>query len=377
MTAADLKVPAADRTLQVLEIIRQQSSTSIQSLLAQMDISRSSLYALLGTLKALGYIEQRGSRGSYQPGPRLIAWSHTSPLEPQELLTAFYEQMDSTPLNETAALVQLANGRMITLAQIESPQPVRVVLERGQEVPEELEDIATILGHNSIPPADGYILIEAGSISAIGLPVCRDGSHPDAALVVCAPLTRHPAQDLLAVLPELRETAARLSYRLGAQYYTPFQASGTQPMPYTRSLTADEIDIFLERPWAARLACIRPDGTPHVVPVWHRWDGEQLYLLAWPESHWASFIRSNPSVSITIDEPWPPHRRVSIRGSARPIEEPDLPSNRRDFIESFFLRYLHHPIPPEAPAWLAEPYAVQVEAVNGWKGLQTGSPDED
>jgi len=153
-----LRVPAADKALQVLEIIRQQSSTSIQSLLAQIDISRSSLYALLHTLKAIGYIEQHGTRGSYQPGPRLIAWSHTSPMAPQDLLTAFYQEITAPVLTETTALLQLVKGHPITVARVESTHSIRVVLEPGQEISPELAGVIEVLenppGHAGVPGWD-------------------------------------------------------------------------------------------------------------------------------------------------------------------------------------------------------------------------------
>ncbi len=372
-----LRVPAADKALQVLEIIRQQSSTSIQSLLAQIDISRSSLYALLHTLKAIGYIEQHGTRGSYQPGPRLIAWSHTSPMAPQDLLTAFYQEINAPVLNETTALLQLVKGHPITVARVESTHSIRVVLEPGQEISPELAGIIELLGN---PPAqaalfNGFHLTTTREINALGLPVCRDGIHADAALLICAPAHRCAAEDLVSALGELREMAARLSYRLGAQVYSPFQANSVKPMPYTRLMSTSEIDSFLERPWAARLACVRPDGTPHVVPVWHQWDGKNIYVLAWPDSHWANYITTNPSVSITIDEPWTPHRRVSIRGNAQLLEDDRLPAGRKQFIEQFFMHYVRHSIPPESPAWQAVPYHIQPDSINGWVGLQTGVPD--
>ena len=37
-------------------------------------------------------------------------------------------------------------------------------------------------------------------------------------------------------------------------------------------MSKKEIDEFLSEPWIARLACIKPDGSPFVVPVWYHWD---------------------------------------------------------------------------------------------------------
>ena len=66
----------------------------------------------------------------------------------------------------------------------------------------------------------------------------------------------------------------------------------------------------------ARLACIRPDGGPHVIPVWQEWDGEKFVVIAWQGSQWAEYVLQNPNVSLSVDEPWPPLRRVVARGKA-------------------------------------------------------------
>ena len=69
------QVPAAERTLNILEVLSSTpDGLSATELLAQLgDISRSGLFALLNTLKARSYIEQSDSRGKYQLGPALWA----------------------------------------------------------------------------------------------------------------------------------------------------------------------------------------------------------------------------------------------------------------------------------------------------------------
>jgi len=75
----------------------------------------------------------------------------------------------------------------------------------------------------------------------------------------------------------------------------------------------------------AGLATASPDGQPHVVPVWQEWDGKHFYVIAWQGSLWAEYVLANPSISLTIDEPWPPLRRVLAHGRALPLPNPDLP----------------------------------------------------
>jgi len=110
--------------------------------------------------------------------------------------------------------------------------------------------------------------------------------------------------------------AARFSYQLGAPFYAPYTGQYETQFKITTELSTGEIANFLNGPWTARLACIRPDGGPHVIPVWQEWDGEKFVVIAWQGSQWAEYVLQNPNVSLSVDEPWPPLRRVVARGQA-------------------------------------------------------------
>jgi hypothetical protein len=161
-----------------------------------------------------------------------------------------------------------------------------------------------------------------------------------------------------------------LSYRLGAASYTPFHKIDEKVNFPTVSLEKDQINEFLQGPWAARLACIRPDGSPHVIPVWQEWDGNAFYILAWNGSQWAEFVRKNPNISLTIDEPWLPLRRVVARGEIFPLSDMPLDKQHR-LINRLTERYLGQAA--------SEDFSKQVETIfrfkpttqRGWKGLTT------
>jgi DNA-binding IclR family transcriptional regulator len=113
---ADPLAPAAERTLRLIELLLSRpEGWTPQELLVQLDLSRSSLFVLLRTLKTLGYVEQAGIRGRYVPGPRLQAWRAPQSPSAQELLTAFYQVMETARSaeisGETLALVLPAGGR--------------------------------------------------------------------------------------------------------------------------------------------------------------------------------------------------------------------------------------------------------------------------
>ena len=44
------------------------------------------------------------------------------------------------------------------------------------------------------------------------------------------------------------------------------------------SLTADELEAYLQEQRSARVATVDPDGIPHVVPLWFVWTGGRVFL---------------------------------------------------------------------------------------------------
>lgn len=49
------------------------------------------------------------------------------------------------------------------------------------------------------------------------------------------------------------------------------------------------------------LASVRPDGRPHLVPVWFLWEGETILLFSKPENQKVRNLRQNPAVSVSLD----------------------------------------------------------------------------
>lgn len=369
----ELPVPAAERTIRLIELLlHNPAGLTPQELLAQLDLSRSSLFDLLRTLKALGYVEQGQNRGRYLTGPRLQAWRRSGAGDSQEMLKAFYGEAHQSSLDETLALVIPAAGGMLVLAQVESSRQVRSVLQNGQLLAD--TSPAARLFEQPAPPevqAQGYAYAVSDETAELALPVCADGAAPDASLLISAPAYRFNEGAAANLLPELREIAARLSYRLGAQVYAPFQSQEQAPIEATAPLTEAEMRRFLAGPWAARLACLRPDGAPHVVPVWQEWDGKAFYVAAWQGSRWGDYLRINPRLSLTVDEPWPPLRRVSAQGNAEALDPDQLPGSLESLLDRLSRRYLGEPLQPGLRQRTGTIFRIQPEWMRGWKGLQT------
>lgn len=367
-------VPTAEHTLRLIErMLARPEGWTPQELLVELDLSRSSLFVLLRTLKALGYIEQQGKRGRYVPGPRLLAWR--APLSPsaQDLLSAFYQETEAHPPRETLALVVRAGrqaGGFLVLAQTECAAQVRSTFSTGEMYPHlpAVEDVFDPQRSSSVVPYGFAIHLGEETID-LALPVCRDGHTPEAALLLSAPAFRWTPESLQsALLEELRGIAAHLSYRLGAPVYAPYHARPQASLQSTTPLTGDEIGAFLRGPWAASLACVRPDGRPHVIPVWQEWDGQAFYVIAWQGSQWAEYLTQNPNVSLTIDEPWAPLRRVVVRGQAAPFPAGREELNR--LVRQMARRYLGAAETPVSAQQVLQAFQIRPDSVRGWRGLQ-------
>ncbi len=64
---------------------------------------------------------------------------------------------------------------------------------------------------------------------------------------------------------------------------------------------------------------VRPDGRPHMAPVWFVWHQGKLYIGTDPKSVKAANIRENPQVVLALEEGTHP---VICEGSARPVPRP-------------------------------------------------------
>ena len=373
----------AERTLRLIELLMAHpDGWTPQELLLELDLSRSALFVLLRSLKSLGYVEQAGKRGRYTPGPRLNAWRSPTPPTTQDLVSAFYQEMEASsrmaaPLpapRETLALVLEAaqvegTGGYVVIAQVEGSLQVRSVFTPGQvytEMPAAAQVLRPTRAGNVI--ANGYSLTANGDSLELALPICRDGHTPEAALLLSAPSFRWTAEKLAeAFLPELRETAAHLSYRLGAFIYAPYRTRGMERLQTTSCLSTEEIGALLRAPYAASLACVRPDGRPHVIPVWQEWDGRDFYVIAWKGAQWGDFVVQNPNVSLTVDEPWMPLRRVVVQGCASPLSADA--GEIEKLLQRMARRYLGQPAAAGLPQQVQRAFRIQPGSIRGWQGL--------
>ena len=68
------------------------------------------------------------------------------------------------------------------------------------------------------------------------------------------------------------------------------------------AMTKYEIKEFLCAPRIPRLATVRNDGKPHVVPVWYHYEGQDVFVVTAKDSVKAKNIEKNPSMSLVVND---------------------------------------------------------------------------
>ena len=77
---------------------------------------------------------------------------------------------------------------------------------------------------------------------------------------------------------------------------------------------------------------VRPDGRPHLTPVWFVWHAEKFYVGIDPHSVKSRNIRHNPRVALALEDGTNP---VICEGIARLVELPLSEPLLRAFFEKY------------------------------------------
>jgi nitroimidazol reductase NimA-like FMN-containing flavoprotein (pyridoxamine 5'-phosphate oxidase superfamily) len=91
---------------------------------------------------------------------------------------------------------------------------------------------------------------------------------------------------------------------------------GSTTVTAENRMTAEEISAFLAEPFIGRLATVRPDGYPHLTPVWPVWDGSIMSFALGEHRIHIQNLRRTPKATIIIDEDWRPRTKRYSSGAA-------------------------------------------------------------
>ena len=85
------------------------------------------------------------------------------------------------------------------------------------------------------------------------------------------------------------------------------------------SMSESEQEAFLAQTFPTPLgviATLRRDGSPHVVPVWFRWEAPAVTLWTTEKRVWVRNLLRDPRVAFSVQTFEPPYPAVMMRGTA-------------------------------------------------------------
>jgi len=84
----------------------------------------------------------------------------------------------------------------------------------------------------------------------------------------------------------------------------------------TGPISAD-VEAFLRQPRVAALSTVRPDGRPHVTPVWYDFDGREFTVSTFRTTQKLKNVSHKGFAALCIFTHEPPYRNVIAQGTAR------------------------------------------------------------
>ena len=80
-------------------------------------------------------------------------------------------------------------------------------------------------------------------------------------------------------------------------------------------------EAFLKEGHLATVATVRPDGSPHLTPVWVDSDGERVVFNTAEGRAKPRYIRRNAVVGVQVVDTNDPYRWISVTGPAEIVED--------------------------------------------------------
>jgi PPOX class probable F420-dependent enzyme len=88
------------------------------------------------------------------------------------------------------------------------------------------------------------------------------------------------------------------------------------------TLTPQSRAFLMEGTRTGKLATVRADGRPHVVPIWFVLDGDTLVFNTGDSSVKAANMRRSPRVTLCVDDETPPYAYIMVEGTVSISDDP-------------------------------------------------------
>ena len=230
---------------------RDDAELSVTSLSQQLGLHKSTVSRLLSTLELEGFVEKNPETDKYRLGLQLVTLAGIvlDHIDLREIAAPYLSELaDCT--QETVNVVILSGQDCVNIAGAASPRPIQYVGRIGRRTPAHCTAAGKVLLASLLPPARREILPEElprftkktivdhailaqdlkkvqkqgyaitheehqEDLSAIAAPIFDHTERVVAALVVSGPTYRMGSAEVEKLVAPVRETAARISARLG------------------------------------------------------------------------------------------------------------------------------------------------------------------
>jgi DNA-binding IclR family transcriptional regulator len=244
---ADRQTPAA-RMLAVLDLAAQLGMVSAADLMYQLDLPRPTAHRLIASLEALQLLQKLPVKGKYAVAPRMVRLAtgllrSTIVYAPMQTLLARLAEKTG----ETCSVAVMSKGELEYIASAIAHSPLTLQFQAGQRAPlhctssgriflaglddAELDKFLSTGPWQSadqaavVEPAqlaeqvrrarkDGHALNDSGYIAGVvgaAVPIAHADGFVHAALTLSAPKSRKSLDDVRALLPLLKNYAARIA----------------------------------------------------------------------------------------------------------------------------------------------------------------------
>ena len=82
------------------------------------------------------------------------------------------------------------------------------------------------------------------------------------------------------------------------------------------ALTDEQRAFLLHGTRTGKLATVRKDGRPHVVPIWFTLDGDTIVFTTGEHAVKAANIRRDPRICLCVDDETAPYAYIMVEGTA-------------------------------------------------------------
>lgn len=246
-------VQSLERALKILEVLgNHQKGLGVTELAHEVDLHKSTVHRLLGTLAQRGFVEQDSETERYKLGLKIIELSNKmlTNMEVRQEARPYLEELMQFA-NEVVHLCVLRQGEIVYIDKVECPSTIRMYSQIGRrgpvhssgvgkailaflpqeevvrilqdkgmprKTPNTITDIDEMLNHLAEIRLQGYSVDEVENelgIRCVAAPIWDHAGQVVASISVAGPESRVTRERVPELASKIKETGLMISHRLG------------------------------------------------------------------------------------------------------------------------------------------------------------------